>query len=363
MNLSNFVRNPVREMSPIQWGKAEYDSSYIILKWGENPYLPSRMIRNAIGKSVSTINRYPNLMNKLKIQLCKYTQCKESQICITNGSDKAFRLIAEVFINENDEAITFSPSYPVFDESIKMMGGKVKKISLNKELKIPNLASIKRYITNKTKIIYICNPNNPTGNFMANNEEIKALLEMNLIVVVDEAYFEFSNITALVLLKKYSNLIILRSFSKTFGLAGLRVSYLLSSQEIVSYLISIEDSLEVFNTSVPSLAGAISALENFKEIKKNIKKINNTKKLLCKQFSQLNIYTYPSSTSFLMFSLEKTGIKTKRFIKEAAKQKLILKDVSIYSGLSEYDAYMAIPSEGQFLKVVNIVSKVINNLL
>jgi len=362
MDISKFVRKPVKEMYPIQWGETKYDSSYIVLKWGENPYPPSNRIKNDIKKLLGSINRYPYLMNELKNKLAEYAGCKRSQICITNGADKAFRLISEVFINPGDETITFTPSYPVFDESIKMMGGKVIKVPLNKKFKVSNLNVLKKYFSNKTKIIYICNPNNPTGNFIISNKKIKQLLELNLIVIVDEAYFEFSGKTAAGLLIQYDNLIILRSFSKTFGLAGLRVAYMLSSPKIIDYSARIEDSLEIFNISTPSLAGALSALKYFREIKENIKKINNSKKLLVKKLGEFNISTYPSFTSFQMFNLKNVGIKTKDFIEKLTKQKIIIKDVSIYSGLSEFDAYMAIPRQDQLSKVSDSILKIIKDL-
>ncbi len=362
MDLLTFIRKPVKKMSTIQWGKANYDDSYIILKWGENPYSPSKNITSAINKSLYTTNRYPNLMTILKNQLKKYTGCNVSQICLTNGSDKVFRLIAEVFVDKNDEAMTFSPSYPVFDESINMMGGKIIKVPLDKNFKIPALKLLNKYVTNSTKIIYVCNPNNPTGNFIATNQEIELLLKLNLIVVVDEAYFEFSDKTAISLLKKYDNLIILRSFSKTFGLAGLRVAYTLSSPKIIDYLTRIEDSLEVFNTATPSLAGVIASIDNYQDIRKNIEKINNTKRVLVEKLNKMNILTYPSFTSFIMFNLKKIGIKTKDFIQGMEQEKIILKDVSIYLGLSEFDVYMAIPRDNQLEKVVSSINKVIKNL-
>lgn len=362
MDINSFIRKPVQKMSLIKWGDTKYDDSYIILKWGENPYSPSKKIKDAIKKSLTSINCYPNLMNELKNKLSNYSGCKKSQICITNGSDKAFRLIAEVFINPGDETITFTPSYPVFDESINMMGGKVIKVPLDNNFNVPNINVLNEYFSIKTKIIYICNPNNPTGNFIISNEKIEQLLKLNFIVIVDEAYFEFSGRTSVSLLNKYNNLIILRSFSKTFGLAGLRVAYTLSSPIIIEFLTKIEDSLEIFNTSTSSLAGAIAAIKNYQEIKQNIKKINDTKKLLIKKLSKINITIYPSFTSFLMFNLKKTSIKTVDFIKSMTMQKIVFKDVSIYSGLSEFDVYMAIPRNNQLKKVVNSISGVIKNL-
>lgn len=341
MNISQLVRPAIKTFPPISWGESQYDDSYIVLKWGENPYgLP-----------------YPSLMTALKLRLAKYTGCNINQICLTNGSDKAFRLLAEVFIESGDKAITFTPSYPVIDSSVAMMGGKIIKIPLSKNFTIPPLSQIKECINSKTKLIYICNPNNPTGNFMATNPQIEALLQLPIIAVVDEAYFEFSNRSSFNLLKQYNNLIILRSFSKTFGLAGLRVGYSISSPKVNNYLLCVEESIEIFNISTPSLTGTISALDNLASLKKNIAKINSTREKLAISLKKLAIIPYPSFASFMMFNLKNTGTTAKKFVSRMQTQKIILKDVSIYSGLTKYDVYMAIPAESQLTKVITAIKK------
>ncbi len=355
MKIKKLARKAIREMSEIKWGSTEFSNDTIILKWGENPYSPADNILDDMKDSLSNVNRYPNLRNKLISVLANYNNVKTNQISLTNGSDKAFRLIAEIFISKADEAITFYPSYPVFDGSILMMEGKLVKLALDKEFKIPDIEIIKKNISSKTKLIYLCNPNNPTGNFIATNKQIEQILKLGKIVIVDEAYFEFSKKTCVELLKNYPNLIILRSFSKTFGLAGLRVGYCLTSKEIIKLLDKIEISLEVFNTSTPSLAGAISSIKNFSLVEQNIQKINDTRNILLNELKKQDIYVYPSFTSFILFNLKAINIKTKKFIDKMKEQKVILKDVSIYKGLSEYDVYMAIPKEEQLEKILSAI--------
>ncbi len=336
MNINVLIRPAIKNFPSISWGESQYDDSYILLKWGENPYgLP-----------------YPNLMKSLKTLLANYNSCQPNQLCLTNDSDKAFRLLAEVFIDPGDEVITFTPSYPVIDSSIAMMGGRIIKLPLSKNFTIPSIPQLNK----STKLIYICNPNNPTGNFIAANQQIEALLQLPVIVIVDEAYFEFSGQTSIKLLQKYPNLIILRSFSKTFGLAGLRVGYSITSPQINDYLTRVEETLEIFNISTPSLEGAIAALNNLGTIKKNIAKINTTRKKLEKFLNTISIYPYPSFTSFMMFNLKTTNTTAQEFIRNMAKQKIILKDVSIYSGLSPYDAYIAIPNQDQLKQVTTAIA-------
>lgn len=361
MNIQNKARKTIRKLPPISWGETQYDEKYINLKWGESPYSPNKNIISDITKTLKRVNRYPTLMSELKDRLAKYNKIDTNQICLVNGLDKAFRLISETFINSQDTAITFTPSYPVFDSSIKILDGKVVQIPLDKDFRTPKVQKIKKYIKDNTKLIYICNPNNPTGNFTIDRSQLEKILKLNLIVVLDEAYFEFSGKSYQDLLEKFRNLIILRSFSKTFGLAGLRVGYILSSAEITDYLRRIEESLEIFNIPTPSLAGAISALENLNTVKENIKKINQSREKLTSSLTKLGLKVYPSQTSFIMFNLKRKGIKAKEFIKNMEKEQVILKDISIYKGLSEYDAYMAVPRKDQIFKITSSIKKIISD--
>jgi histidinol-phosphate aminotransferase len=313
-----------------------------------------------ISKSLSQVNAYPDLMVQLIADLSTYTCLPEDQICITNGSDKAFRLLAEMFIDSNDEMITFSPSYPVIDHAIEMMGGRVVRIPLDHNFTIPSISDIQKKLSNKTKMIYICNPNNPTGNFIATQEEIESILKLGIIVIVDEAYYEFSMQTSQNLLHKYDNLIILRSFSKTFGLAGLRVGYMLGSQNTTTYAKRIEESIEMFNISTPSLAGALYALHNIDEMKKNVHKVNKTKIHIAKKLQELSIDTYSSYTSFLMFNLKKTSVKSEEFRIGMEKEKIILKNVSIYADIGPYEGHIGIPHEKDLPRFITAIESVIN---
>jgi len=346
-------------MPPINWGDVQYDKSYLILKWGENPYPPPNNVVSSISKSLWTINRYPTLMMKLKRLLANYCRIDVNNITLTNGLDKAFRLLAECFIDEGDEVIFFYPSYPEIISATELLGGKLIKIPLSKGFIIPSISKIKQKITSKTKLIYICNPNNPTGNFMATTKQIKDILELNNIVVVDEAYYEFSGQTCLDLLKKYNNLIVLRSFSKTFGLAGLRVGYIFAEKNITKHLLKVEETIEIFNISTPSLAGAISALESRNYFISNIKKINKTKENLIRKLQQLGIKTYKSFTSFVLFNLEPLKISSKDFVNRMLAEKIVVKDCSIYEGLGEYDAYITVPKADDLPRVINSITKIL----
>jgi histidinol-phosphate aminotransferase len=364
MNVNSLVRKPIIQMDRIQWGETKYDESFLILKWGENPFPTSPKVIKAISNSLSNLNSYPSLNIKelLRDKLGIYAGVKAENVLLTNGSDKAFRLISETFVDVDDEAIVFNPTFPVFSSSIKMMGGKIVPIPLNSNYEISSFEDIQTSISKRTKIIYICNPNNPTGNYTTSIEIIEKILELGLIVIVDEAYFEFGGISTVKLLEEYNNLIILRSFSKTFGLAGLRVAYLLASSEIINMLSRIEDSIETFNITTPSLVGALSILKNMDEALYSIKRLNEMRKQYSNKLQKLNLKVINSSTTFVLFSLENQKISASDFMKEMAFNKIILKDLSIYDGLSKFDVYSAIPAPKDLERVLDAINNSIIKL-
>lgn len=341
---NNFVRSAVQKFPSINWGKTVFNSESLILKWGENPFFPPQQVKNDIIKALDSLNRYPTMMNTLKKELSTYTGLPDDFICLTNGADKAFRLLAETFIDQGDEVITFTPSYPVIDSVVELMGGKMVRIPLSATFKIPEIMTIKTHINTRTKMIYVCNPNNPTSTLMATKEKIEALLKLGVIVIVDEAYFEISQITCQELMRKYSNLIILRSFSKGFGLAGLRVGYVLTAPLLTNELRKVEETIEIFNISSPSLAGAISALRNIKSFKTIWEQLEKNKKLLTSELQKMNFSVYGSLTTFILFDGKKNGVTATKLCEKLSQKNIYLKDCGIYEGLDKYKIYTAIPS-------------------
>ncbi|MBN2422184.1 histidinol-phosphate aminotransferase family protein [Candidatus Woesearchaeota archaeon] len=357
MNQKKVVRKNILNLETINWG--ETPKEYLILKWGENLYPPSENVVNAISKAARKINIYPDPLKKeLTDELSKYTGLDKKNILVTNGADKAFRLIAETFIEKEDNAITFVPSYPVFDSAVEIMDGNLVFIELDKNFKI-DLQKVIAQINSKTKLIYLCNPNNPTSNFIINKNQLIKILDQEIIVVLDEAYYEFSRITYSDLVNKFPNLIILRSFSKGFGLAGLRVGYILANAGLIEYMKKIEDNIEIFNVPTTSLAGATEALRDIDYIESNINKIESTKLSFYNLFNQEGIAYIESKTSFLFFNIKDTCLSSKEFVQGMKDKRILLKDCSIYKNLNDYWVYMAVPPQ----KDTEFVIKSIKTLL
>lgn len=239
----------------------------IKLDAGENPYLenlqPKKTLQNV------PFYMYPDsLSSELREALAKYTKINSSMIACFNGSDEALDFIVRLFITPKDEVIINSPTFPMYEFYTKLAGGKVKLVLRNTDFSI-NIANIINSITSQTKIIFIDTPGNPTG-AITPISDIEKLLKKDLIVVVDEAYFEYCGQTAQSLLNKYSNLIIVRTLSKWAGLAGLRIGYILTDTKIVDKIQAIKSP---YNVSSLSQAIAAEVLRNSKKFLKELQEM------------------------------------------------------------------------------------------
>jgi len=221
---------------------------------------------------------------------------------IGNGGEQLLFLIAQTFINEGDEAIMANPSFALYDITVSLMGGKVVSIPLTKDYKHDFKGFIDA-ITDKTKLVYVCNPNNPTGNIMTKSE-IKYLVDNlrdDIILILDEAYYEYAIRNdeyndGLNTLKNRPNTIILRTFSKVAGLAGLRVGYVISSEEIITEIMKIKG---VFNSNKVAQKAAIASLDDQEHIKKTVDLNYESLGKMQEYFDKKGLYYVKTNTNFI----------------------------------------------------------------
>ncbi|PIU21370.1 MAG: histidinol-phosphate transaminase [Candidatus Diapherotrites archaeon CG08_land_8_20_14_0_20_34_12] len=291
------------------------------LDFNENTLGPSEKVRNLINLDSSVLNTYPNYLG-LKEKIAEYAKTKPENIVLTNGSDEGIDLAMRCFVNKGKEVIIPTPSYKLFYNYAQFSGAKIKKILYNPDLSFPT-KEILRKITNKTKIVVICNPNSPTGTltFLSDIKKIAKKSE-NLVILVDEAYFEFSGLSAVSLLKKFPNIITLRTFSKAFGLAGLRIGYMIANKEIAQ---QINKAKSPYSVNLIAVKSAFLALGDLGYVKSYAKEINKNKKLLGKFLEKRKVKYYKSSANFILvnFGLSKTFVKNKLLEKN-----ILVRDVS-----------------------------------
>ena len=257
---------------PIEEVKREFGLDRIEkLASNENQLGPSPLAIEAIMKAVGEINFYPeSSAYELKRELAEDLGVKEENLVIGNGGEELLQIIAQTFINEGDEIIVASPSFGIYNTTVGLLGGVINTVPF-KDNKY-NFEGMIKKINNKTKLLYICTPNNPTGN-IATATELEHLFKIipeDVVVVLDEAYYEFAVANpdypdSIKRLKQRPNTVILRTFSKVSGIAGVRIGYLISSEVIAAEMNKIKLTFNVNRLAQEAARGALRDKEHTKK--------------------------------------------------------------------------------------------------
>lgn len=276
-------------------------------------------------KTSCPINEYSDPTYRgLKQLLSKYENVSSDMITITNSGDEAIDILAKTFLNPGDYFVTTPPTYEMFAIQCEINRGKNREIPLSKKsFQINEKAIIRLANLPKTKLIFLVNPNNPTGSTIELSTIESIARQSDCIVVVDQAYGEFYGRTAVRLLKTYENLVILKSFSKFAGLAGARIGYLLANKSLSQKFDAIRFPMGVSYLSY-KLAEAV--LANDRDwIKEQITKIRDERKNLSDSLTSLGFLVYPSSANFLLVNM---GPKAKKIYRTLKEKGIMLRDRS-----------------------------------
>jgi histidinol-phosphate aminotransferase len=291
--IKNLVRSNILELQPYSSARSEFTGKEgIFLDANENPF--------------GTLNRYPDpYQSELKQKLAQLKGVTSKNIFVGNGSDEVIDLAFRIFCNPGkDKAITFSPTYGMYDVSAGINNVELIQLPLSAEFQI-DLATLKPYFNDsKLKLMFICSPNNPTGNLI-DQDTISYILEnFKGIVIVDEAYVDFAEGDSLIKkINQYNNLIVSQTFSKAWGLAAARVGTAYAGDEIIGLYNKVKPP---YNISELNQKAANEALNNFTEYEANLNLILSERKRLEKVL--LNIEKvkriYPSDANFILIEVE-----------------------------------------------------------
>ncbi len=275
----------------------------IKLASNENPLGPSPKAVAAVKKALEGLNRYPDGSGfYLSRALAGKYEVDISQILLGNGSNELIELAIRTFTLPGDEIISADPSFVVYKLVTQAAGG-TNVIVQCKDMR-HDLECMAERITPKTKIVFIANPNNPTGtmNTRAEMDRFMQRVPGHVIVAVDEAYFEYVTHAeypdSLEYLREGRNILALRTFSKIYGLAGLRIGYGITTSEIAELINKVR---QPFNTNSLAQAGALAALADRKHVEKSVALNNEGKQFLYQSFQQLGISYIPTEANFIMF--------------------------------------------------------------
>jgi histidinol-phosphate aminotransferase len=304
-------------------------SGAIKLASNENPLGPSPLAVAAMQKCLAKVSFYPDgNCYYLKEALSSHWDLPADNFIIGNGSDEILSFITAAFLNEGEEAVVAHPSFSEYDFAVKIMGGVTVPVPLkNHTHDLPAMASA---VTRETKLIFICNPNNPTGTMVGNNEVTALLNDLpeHVIAVLDEAYFEYVTDPAygesLDFVREGRNVIVLRTFSKIYGLAGLRVGYGMARPDLIGSLLRVK---EPFNVNLLAQAAALAALDDKEHVEKSRRLNEEGKQYLAAEFNRLGLFFAPTHANFIWV---RVGVDCKQLFAKLLRRGVIVRTGDIF---------------------------------
>ncbi len=294
-NLNNIIRENVKAMKPYSSARDEYvsdGSKMIFLDANENPY-------------ENGVNRYPDpLQRSLKEVIADQKKVSTSQILLGNGSDEVLDLLFRAFCQpKEDNIITLPPSYGMYTVLANLNEIEERKVLLTDSFQ-PNVDEILKAAKVNSKILFLCSPNNPTGNAFDLDKVIQLLENFNGLVVVDEAYIDFAEGESLIqYLPKYPNLIVTQTLSKAYGLAGIRLGLCFASEAIIAVLNKIKPP---YNVNELTQLKALERVKDTGSVQQEIKEILEERKTLIKALENISFvkHIYPTDANFVLAKVD-----------------------------------------------------------
>lgn len=293
MSIERFVRPNIQKLKPYSSARDEFEGNgEVFLDANESPY-------------ETDVNRYPDpYQRELKKEIAKIKGVNAQNIFLGNGSDEAIDLIFRIFCEPGKDNIIISdPTYGMYKVSADIHDIEVVKVPLSESFEFSAQENLDK-VNDSTKVIFICSPNNPSGNDLSVDEIERVIKGFEGVVVIDEAYIDFSDQNSFSnKIDQFPNLIVLQTFSKAWGLAGLRLGLAYASEVIIGYFNKVKPP---YNINQLTQKRALEALKNKAEVQANVTTILSEREKLRNELEQLPnvIEILPSDTNFLMVRFE-----------------------------------------------------------
>ncbi|MBT8172417.1 histidinol-phosphate transaminase [Candidatus Bathyarchaeota archaeon] len=329
MKIEKLVQKEVLDLSSYEVKnilEQKLDEKIVKMNLNENFAVPSDVIEKLLRDTCKNIDvrAYPSPRGGLAVKAISDFLClSESEVAVANGADEIMDLLMKVFIRRGSKVMVVEPTFPMYTFFTELYGGKKVTVMLKEDFSL-DVDSILKKADKETRLLFVCSPNNPTGNQFRESDIKQLLNQFKGIVVVDEAYVDFANSSIIDWVKDYDNLAVLRSFSKAFGLAGLRLGYLISSKSVVNY---VKRVVGPFNVNSVTQQAIVLALQNGSYFKEKMELVVNERERLMKILQQIDgIIPFPSDANFILFKVTKEGLNSKTLTERMANLNVLVKD-------------------------------------
>lgn len=350
-NIRNYIRKDLLNYEPYHVSEIPYK---IKLDANESPFNLSNQIKEKITNWLNeeeNLNRYPDTdCTELRLKLSEYWNVKSKNIICGVGSDQIIDYICKVFLEPEDIVCVSSPSFSMYTLTAQLNRGNVIDIPFDEDFEYNADKIINMCKNNNPKILFLCNPNNPTGKEIKIKDIKKILEEVNCIVVVDEAYAEFNSKTMISYINDYPNMIILRTFSKAYNLAGIRVGYGIASKNLIK---ALEIVKAPFNLNTLSQLIAIEAINYSLLTEQRVTWIKDEKKWFFEKLKQLKqLKVYSSCSNFIY-------IETKIDIAQTLKNKgILIRSFKCENGI--YKLRITVGAREENKKLLKVLKKLLS---
>jgi histidinol-phosphate aminotransferase len=296
MNFPIPVRKSVQQMRPYH-PPLEGRTNKLRLDFNENPIGCSPAVRRALAKlSAASISAYPE-QETVRKRAARHFSVRPDELLLTNGTDEALSLVVNAFVEPADRVLLVEPTYAMYRFYSELAGARIVALRFDAEMQFP-LGNVLQELRQSPRVFFLPNPNSPTGNLLG-TRDLRRIFQAaaRTMVVIDEAYFEFSGVTVIPWIRRYKNLIVTRTFSKTCGLAGLRLGCLFTNRELATLMRKAQSPYPV---NVAALAAAEAAMRDHAFIARTVDEVIRARKELQNGLSALGIRSFPSAGNFVL---------------------------------------------------------------
>ena len=338
-----FVNKYVKRTRPyplvthLAWKFVE-DKSVLKLDWNEATIPPSPKVSHALSHLVQEgrLNWYPDVNNcELRASIARYVSLPEANLQYYASSDSLHEYIVRAFIEPGDRIMVVSPTYDNFRASAESLGALVDYFYLNEKFELDYQSLADQIQVLEPKLVYLCNPNNPTGTVLSIDDIQKLISDFKeVLFLVDEAYFEFCDVTCAPLVLEFNNLIVSRTFSKAFALASLRIGYAISAAVNISFLDRIRNPK---NINLFAQVAAIAALSDTEYTAKYVAEVRGARDSLVAEINQHsagNIVAHSSGGNFILLRIDQS-LKS-NFISFLEDEKIFIRNYSHVRGMEDF---------------------------
>ena len=318
--VSGYVRKNIAAMAGYLPGEQPQDSGFIKLNTNENPYPPSPRVLSALRKAANrSLRLYPEpLSDSLRSLAAGRYGLRAENILAGNGSDELLSIVVRCFVGTGDRVVYPVPTYTLYDTLVAIQEGEKIGVDYPADFSLPEALR-----SQEAALTFLCNPNSPSGTLVPLKEIESLARSVSGLLVVDEAYIDFAageEVSSMPLIQSLPNIVVLRSFSKSFSLAGMRVGLAFAAEEIIADMTKVKDS---YNLNRLSLVAGVAALEDLPWMARNVSRIQRSRKKLTSGLKKMGFQVYPSHANFVM--ARRAGQNLRGLYEELKRRKILVR--------------------------------------